>query len=294
MLGLMPTATAAGLLPLGARPVRRRLGEVDLKVWQAGPEDGEPWVLLHGLASTALSWRAPLALLRRDCRVLVPELSAHGGTVAPGDGLGVRDGVATVLELARETFGDRPVRLGGISLGAWIAVRAALEEPDRVAGLVLVAAAGYREQDWQRISDLVEIESLDDVERFYRVMFVRTPWALRIGRRAFRSAYSSSSVRHVLGSTEEADAYGDAELAGLTQPVGLIWGEADGLFQLPVARRMAEALPRSHLVVLPGCAHGLQWERPRLLAAAFRDLQTSMTGPPRAAPADGRWKLRNT
>ncbi len=294
MLRLMPTATAAALLPLGARAVRQRVGDVDLKVWQVGPTEGEPWILLHGMGSTALSWRAPLALLRRDCRVLVPELSAHGGTVCPGSGLGVGDGVAAILELARISFGDRPVNLGGISLGAWIAVRAALAAPDRVSRLVLAAAAGYRDQDWDRISRLVTIETLEDVERFYRVMFVRPPLLLRAGRRAFRAAYSSASVRQVLNTTREIDAFGDEELARLRQPVGLIWGEADGLFEVPAARRMAAAIPSSHLVVLPGCAHGLQWEQPRLLAAAFRDLQSSMNGPPRAVPMDGRWTLRNT
>ena len=294
MLRLMPTATAAALLPLGARPVRRRLGEVDLKVWQAGPADGEPWILLHGMGSTAMSWRAPLALLRRDCRVLVPELSANGGTVCPQGGLGVAEGAAAVLELARGEFGERPVNLGGISLGAWMAVRAALAAPERVAGLMLVAAGGYRGQDWERISRLVTIETLADVDRFYRVMFVRTPLLLRAGRRVFRNAYGSAAVRHVLSTTREADAYDDGDLAGLRQPVGLIWGEADGLFELPAARRMAAAIPRSHLVVLPGCAHGLQWERPRRFAKAFRDLQISMSGQCAAAPTEGRWKLRNT
>ena len=294
MASLLSTATATALLPMGARPVRRRLGEVDLKVWQAGPADGEPWILLHGLASTALSWRAPLALLRRDCRVLVPELSAHGGTVCPGGGLGVAEGAAAVLELAREELGDRPVNLGGISLGAWIAVRAALAAPERVASLVLVAAAGYRDQDWQRIGSMVTIESTADVERLYRALFVRTPLMLRVGRPLFRVTYSSPAVRHVLATIDEADAYDDRDLARLTQPVGLIWGAADGLFRLPVARRMVDAFPRGHLIVLDDCAHGLQWERPRQFAAAFRDLQTSTIGPPRAAPADGRWKLRNT
>ncbi|MFQ5351163.1 MAG: alpha/beta fold hydrolase, partial [Thermoanaerobaculia bacterium] len=104
LLGLMPTATAAALLPLGARPVRRRLGEVDLKVWRTGPTDGEPWILLHGMGSTALSWRAPLGRLRGDCRVLVPELSELGGTRCPRHGLGVGDGVAAILELARSEF----------------------------------------------------------------------------------------------------------------------------------------------------------------------------------------------
>ncbi len=294
MLRLMSTATAAALRPLGARPVRRRLGDVDLKVWQIGPADGEPWILLHGMGSTALSWRAPLSLLRRDCRVLVPELSAHGGTVCPAGGLGVSDGAAAILELAQSSFGDRPVNLGGISLGAWIAVRAALAAPDRVSRLVLAAAAGYRDQDWDRISRLVAIDTMEDVERFYRVMFVRTPLLLRIGRRVFRDAYTSASVKHVLTTTEPDDAYGDDDLARLHQPVGLIWGEADGLFELSVARKMAAAIPRSNLMVLPRCAHGLQWEQPRRLAEAFRHFQSSMSGPPRAAPADGRWELRNT
>jgi pimeloyl-ACP methyl ester carboxylesterase len=290
----MPAATAAGLWPLGARASRQLFGDIELKVWQIGPQDGEPWILLHGLASTALSWRAPLALLRRDCRVLVPELSAHGGTRCAAGGLGVQDGLATILQLARSAFGERPVNLGGISLGAWIAVRAALAEPRRVSRLVLVAAAGYREQDWERIEQLVTIETMADVDRFYQVMFRRTPLMLRLGRRAFRAAYSSPSVRHVLSTLDPSDAYGDTELADLCQPVDLIWGEADGLFHLSTARRMAAAVPHSRLVVLPDCAHGLQWEQPQRFAAAFRDLQSSPTAPPLAAPADHLWSLPNT
>ena len=73
-----------------------------------------------------------------------------------------------------------------------------------------------------------------------------------------------------------------------------IWGEADGLFHLSTARRMAAAVPHSRLVVLPDCAHGLQWEQPQRFAAAFRDLQSSPTAPPLAAPADHLWSLPNT
>ncbi len=286
-------ATAAALLPLGARATRRRLAGASLRVWQLGPPDGEPWILLHGLGSTAMSWRAPLARLRRDCYILVPELSALGGSSCPAGGLGVSDGVTALLELAASAFPGRRVNLGGISLGAWIAVRAALAEPGRFERLLLVAAAGYRRQDWERIARLVAIETLDDVDRFYRALFVRTPLVLRGARRAFRGAYSSPGVRHVLATTSEADVYDDDDLARLEQPVGLIWGEADGLFDLTAARRMAAAIRRSQLVVLPRCAHGLQWERPRELARAVRRLQSSLDRPA-SAPTEGRWRLRNT
>ena len=294
MAFLMPTATAAGLLPLGARPTRMTIGEVDLKLWQLGPRDGEPWILLHGMGSTALAWWAPLLPLRRDCHVLVPELSAHGGTASPGGGLGVAAGVELVLKLARRSFGERPVALGGISYGAWIAVRAALAAPRRVSRLILVAAAGYRDQDWERIGRMVNMETPADVDRYYEAMFVRTPLPLRLGRRAFLRIYTSAGVKHLLASTREADAFGGEELARLEPPVGLLWGEQDGLFRLPTARKMAAAIPRSHLEVVPGCGHGLQWERPRAFARAFGALRTSMNGSPATAPAGGRWTLRNT
>lgn len=293
MTGLLSAATATALRALGARPTERRLGGFDLRVWEVGPADGEPWILLHGLGSTALSWRAPIARLRRDCRLWVPELSEHGGSRCPSGGLNVREGVAAVRELAAIAGGGRPVNLAGISLGAWIAVRAALALPDAWQRLVLVAAAGYREQDWERIGRLVTIETIDDVERFYRALFVRTPLVLRGARGLFRDAYSSRAVRHVLTTLGEEDAYGDAELAALRPPVGLIWGEADGLFELPVAERMAAAIPNARLTVIPGCAHGVQWERPRQLAEAVCALRES-TAQPAAAPAEGQWQPRST
>ncbi len=275
---------AHGTLRLaGGRPVRRRVGDAELVCWRFGPEDGEPWLLLHGLASSALAWR-PVAprLARSGCRLVVPELSELGGSRLPLGGLAVEDGVAAAAALIEQELGGGPATVAGNSLGGWIAVRLALARPELVSRLVLVDAGGYREQDWARIEELVTVTEPADVEPLYGALFQRVPLALRVGRRAFFRAYSSPAVQGVNARIREPDAYGDRELATIAQPAALIWGEHDGLFRLAAAERMAAAMPRARLYPLAGAGHAVQWERPRELAAAIDDFRGA-TGPVPAA-----------
>jgi pimeloyl-ACP methyl ester carboxylesterase len=273
VLRLFRAAKGVALRLRGARAERVAAGPAKLLVYRLGPPDGEPWVLLHGLASTALAWQALLPSLGRDCRVLVPELSALGGSDVPGGGLAVADGVEAVAALIEREFGGRPVTVGGNSLGAWIAVRLALARPDLVDGLLLVAAAGYRNQDWERIRELVTVEGTADIEALLPALFARVPPALHLARRTFRVAYSSPAVTSALAKLREGDAFGDEELAGIEVPAALVWGEEDGIFHLAAARRMAAALPRATLYPLAGCAHALHWERPEALVAAVEDFR---------------------
>ncbi|HEY2740492.1 MAG TPA: alpha/beta hydrolase, partial [Thermoanaerobaculia bacterium] len=122
---LFTLLTMAYLWLLGARRRRLQVGDVSLVYYQIGPEDGEPWVLLHGLGSVAAGWGPVLRRLRRDCRLIVPELSVLGGSDIPGGGLGVRQGVDVVARLIESEFGGRPVTVGGLSLGGWLATRLA-------------------------------------------------------------------------------------------------------------------------------------------------------------------------
>ena len=96
--------TAFFLLWIGARRRRLQLGEkVSLAYTVLGPRGGEPWILLHGLGSVGSSWIPVMAALRRECRLLVPELSALGGTQAPGGGFGIREGAAATRWCRRPT-----------------------------------------------------------------------------------------------------------------------------------------------------------------------------------------------
>lgn len=105
-------------------------------------EKGEGRTLLfqHGLCAEA-SQPAEVFPDGRGWRCLTLECRGHGRSeVGPEEGLSIAtfaDDLAALLE-AR---GEGPVVMGGISLGAALALRMAVRRPDQVRGLVLVRPA---------------------------------------------------------------------------------------------------------------------------------------------------------
>lgn len=278
-------AGAHGLLRLlGCRstrvPVSLGTGEAELLSWRVGPEGGEPWVMLHGLGSMAASWSVLLRDLRRECRICVPELSWLGGSEVPDGALAVRDGVEATLAVLDRELPGRPVTLVGNSLGGWVALRLALEHPERVNRLVLIAPGGFREQDWQRIENLIRVSDQRSTEALLKAMFIRPPLPERLLLHGFHAAFQSRAVLGALGKMSEEDALDRADLSRIDVPAALVWGEHDGIFTIEVAEHMAEALPRGVLYRVETAGHIVQWESPRRLVDAVRDFR-------RRAPVDG-------
>src|SRR4029077_9302084 len=111
-----------------------RCEDIDVAWFEAGR--GDPLVLVHGLADDHRAWRktVPDLMLRR--RVLLYDLRGHVQT-----SLGSPDGTLRQLgdDLAR--FIGEPCDVAGFSLGGTIAMRLAIDRPDLVRGLVLVATS---------------------------------------------------------------------------------------------------------------------------------------------------------
>ena len=125
-------------LPDGVRARTVDTDRLRLHVYDAGPEDGVPVVLLHGNLSTGRFYEQVMAGEQDRYRFLAPDMRGFGRTQrVPIDATrGLRDWADDVDALLRALGVDRPPHLLGWSTGGAAVAAYAQERP--VASLVLV------------------------------------------------------------------------------------------------------------------------------------------------------------
>ena len=141
-----------------AKPERRPL-ELGDEVRLSGEEIGEgpPVVLCHGLTATRRQiLHGSTALPRAGYRVITFDARGHGSSdPAPDDaGYTISEMISDLRAVIGETVGEGPLVLGGHSMGAHTAVAYTLENPDRVAGLLVIGPAwgGPRDAEQDRVA----------------------------------------------------------------------------------------------------------------------------------------------
>lgn len=95
-------------------------------------------VLVHALGSSGRAWQPQVAALGDRHKVLAPDLPGHGETPGP---FGLEAAAFEIAELIAAE--PDPVSLVGISVGATVAMLAALDDPSRVANLVLSGGTAH-------------------------------------------------------------------------------------------------------------------------------------------------------
>jgi pimeloyl-ACP methyl ester carboxylesterase len=259
---------------------------------EAGPPDGPPVLLLHGLGATNASLLPVLADLAVDHRVLAPDLPGFGASAAPSSPYNPAWFAAWVEAFQSATHSKGAVVIGN-SLGGRIALEAGLTHPKSVRALVLLtpSPAFVRLRQWVplvRIAspELARLPLPQMTHRMMvegiRVMFSqpdRLPpaWydaaadeARRVMRKAAHRVAFFSCARQIYLE----DAYGKngfwQRLPGLTPPALFIWGDRDRLVPSSFARHVAAALPDAGQVVLEDCGHVPQFEHPAETMAMIR------------------------
>ena len=232
-------------------------------------------VLLHGFAGTGRAWEPVIARLERErYTALAPDLRGHGSArdARPVTFAAV---VADVLASAPERF-----TLCGYSMGGRIAMHVALAAPQRIERLVLVATTAGIEDDAERAARRADDERLAafteraTIESFAdrwaaQPLFAGTPpAAARIWRDDMlrNEPRALAAVLRGLGTGSMAPLW--ERLGELTMPAAVLAGERDAKF-VALGERLAAALPRGELVMVPGAGHGLPREAPEAVFAAI-------------------------
>jgi pimeloyl-ACP methyl ester carboxylesterase len=240
--------------------------------------EGPTIVLGHGFGGSARNFRAQAGALARHFRIVRFDARGHARSEAPDDPEAYRpeafvEDVARVLDEVRAPAAV----IGGLSMGAGIALRFALAYPQRTRALVLAsfpaggAIPGSLSSTAVAFADAIEREGLEAAgERFvWGPDSGLEPGAAKLIRQGFLEhdpralAYT---LRGVIAVQPSPAALTDV-LSAVTQPVLLIVGENDRS-SLEASRVLAEGLPNARLVVIPDAGHLVNIAQPAAFNAA--------------------------
>lgn len=125
-----PGDPGAALAPVAGRP----------GLWAAGPADGIPLVLVHGIRVSARMWDPHARRLTPRFRVTAPDLPAHGSQRdRPFSLEEAVERVGLAVDEAALATGRRPLVAGG-SLGGYVALAYGAAHPERAAAVLVQGA----------------------------------------------------------------------------------------------------------------------------------------------------------
>jgi 3-oxoadipate enol-lactonase len=233
-----------------------------------------PLVFLHGATMTHATWAAQIAYFAPRHPLLAYDARNHGAsTLTPGehDLETHAEDLLALLEEIGFTGARRPVLIG-LSMGGMISMRAALRSAEAARALVL---ANTTSQGWYPAAEREAARtSLDDLtpEKLAQLTGL---WAETFFTPAFRESHPEhvAEVRGRFGA-QSAEQYREAMLGllerrditehlGLIDTPTLVLGAAQDVTIPPeLTAKLAKAIPRAELRILPGCAHMSNEEQP--------------------------------
>lgn len=247
--------------------------------------DGPLFLLLHGFADSADTWRRVMSLLADAGRAAIAlDLPGFADAAPLADDEPVLEQLAAFTAAAVHRYAaERECVLVGNSLGASAALLAAADE-EPVQRVVAIAPAGFDMAGWiYRLETLALLRVLVRlpplapgavverlVGRVYRELAIHDQG--RVG-----SEVVSTFARHlrdratVMRCLRVADQLAPElrepfALGTVGVPVDLVWGREDGMLPYANAALAMEAVPRARLTTIDGCGHCPQVERPDVVA----------------------------
>ena len=242
---------------------------------------GTPLILIHGFTSSTYSWKDVFEPLAKSYRVIAVDLKGFGFSGKP-DGDYTRRAQAILVAHLLDYLKIDKAWLVGNSMGGEVSLNFALQNPQRVAGLILIDSAGVSvpgsnslAPGYARVpvvgpalialaltSDRLVRQGLE--KSFYddakvtdeRVAAYYRPLKTRGGQLAALRARTQAGQFPI-----------EQDLNKISVPALIIWGADDALIPIEAGRKMNSLIKGSKLVIVERCGHVPQEELPERVFA---------------------------
>ena len=242
----------------------------------------EPWqektvVLLHHAAAGNLHrWRAWVPTLARHHRVLRFDMRGHAGTEPSPEGTFSLPGLAADIAQVLDTLEIEKVHLVGASAGGIVSLRFAIDFPQRLHSLGLVASTPKLAQMGAGIDAAVWRRTLEEEGT--------KAWLLSDSRKRFGAQAEPGLVEWYAaeGGKTQAEVVLALQncllsedlsplLPKISAPTLILAAAQDEITPLAVQHLMAQQIPNATLETFENVGHNMKVEIPDLLAGRVRD-----------------------
>jgi pimeloyl-ACP methyl ester carboxylesterase len=205
------------------------------------------------LGAIRSQWRNFIKPLAADFRVVLMDLRGHGRSQNESDHLTAEMMLQDVVGFLDHLQADT-VHVAGYSLGGYLGLMLALNQPRRVPSLLMHATKFYwTKEAAQKMQLQLDPDMIADKVPAYADQLVQDHGA-RQWRMLVRQAAALVMELTEKGVTER--------MCERTQcPILVSVGERDELVPLAEAQRLSRHLPHGELIVLPGVRHPFQTVR---------------------------------
>lgn len=209
---------------------------------------GEPIILIHGLAGSSRWWKRNIPVLAQHYRLYLIDLPGFG-TLRHLRWHSALDDVASGIVHWMERSGLTQAHLIGHSMGGYLSLWIAAHHPERIRRLVLISPAGIphiRSLSGYAFPLFKALSSLHP--RFLSLLISD---ALRAGPLTILRAARDLLTKDIRDC-----------LPDISAPTLLIWGEDDSLVPPVLGELLSQQLPQARLLVLEKAGHVSMFERP--------------------------------
>ena len=266
------------LIPYSDRSDFVEIDDIKVHYQEFGEKTGKTIILVHGYSASTVSWDAvfePLA--EKGLRVIAIDLVGFGFTEKPSWFDYTINAQARMIERFMDRMGIGRAVVAGNSYGGAVAATLALDYPERVEKLVMVASVIDNEPKMNPLMALASAPGLGELSVPFLMdstVFVRSRLKELLGPNSHlateqrvehfqRPLRSAETQRAMLATSRNWEADRITEDAPLiTQPTLLVWGDSDPVIPRRMGEKMYDRILHSRLVVFKNCGHLPQQEYP--------------------------------
>ena len=265
--------------------MKTRSIEVDGIAWpylEGGNANGEVIVLLHGFGGEKDNWPLLARKLRRDFRIIAPDLPAFGDNDKSPDRDYLPATQARRVNAFVDALGIDRFHLAGNSMGGYIALEYALAFPGRLKTMALLNNAGVSMPHKSAVFEAADrgdntliVNSIEEFEALLdKVARKKPPIPQFMLNHLGRIAVEQKEFRDPIFWAMYDDIVNrplDERLDEIEVPTLIVWGKQDEILDVSSTEVLTARMPNNECVVFDGIGHVPMIECPAETAAAYSD-----------------------